>query len=101
MHANMTFNATCPQQYISAETIQTWLVEQIALTTGIPADDIDIAQPFSSHGIDSVAAASLSGEFASLLGIQLAPTILWDYPCVQLLARYLASALSTPWRLAA
>jgi len=67
------------------------LVEKISRLTGLLPEQIDITEPFASFGIDSVAAAGLSGELANWLGEQLPPTITWDYPTVKLLAGHLAS----------
>ena len=74
----------------SEDSIQAWLIEQITRATGLLANQIDITQPFAYYGIDSVAAAGLSGELANWLGENIAPTITWDYPTVKLLARHLA-----------
>lgn len=79
---------------MSEESIQTWLIEQVSRLAGLAPEQIDITEPFASYGLDSVAAAGLSGELANWLGEQLPPTITWDYPSVKLLAGYLASTLS-------
>jgi acyl carrier protein len=88
VQTNKAFTAS---SIYNQEAIQTWLVEQVAQITGLLPHQIDIAQPFSSYRIDSVAAAGLSGELANWLGVRLAPTITWDYPSVRLLASHLAS----------
>jgi len=86
---NTAFSSSGIQEH-DEESIQIWLVEQIARTTGLKPDQIDIAQSFASYGIDSVAAAGLAGELSNWLGTQLAPTVTWDYPSVRLLAQYAA-----------
>jgi acyl carrier protein len=91
MHLNTSFAPTNTCEEITEENIQSWLADQIARINGLAANDIDINQPFASYGLDSVAAAALSGELANWLGSRLAPTIMWDYPSVRLLARYLVS----------
>jgi acyl carrier protein len=89
MHIHQAI-ATAPiQDQMNEEMIQTWLVEQIARITGLMMHEVDVAQPFSFYGIDSVAAAGLSGELSNWLHIRLAPTITWDYPTIGLLTRYL------------
>jgi acyl carrier protein len=101
MHIDMNFSGTTTYHQASEDCIRTWLVEQITRTTGLPASQVDISQPFSSYGIDSVAAAGLSGELANWLGEPIAPTITWDYPTVKLLACHLASQLAGRWPLTA
>ena|SRR5580765_8494160 len=97
MHIDSAFSTTSTLEYINEEDIQVWLVAQIAKITGLQKDQIDIAQAFSSYGIDSVAAAALSGELANWLGVQIAPTITWDYPSVRLLAQYLTENSSVQY----
>jgi len=86
---------------INEESIQMWLIEQIGLLTGLSPSEIDITETFSAYGIDSVAAAGLSGELATWLGEQLPPTITWDYPTVDLLASHLALMFARQRHLAA
>lgn len=89
------------QEEMHEEKIQMWLVEQVGRLAGLSPEQIDITEPFASYGLDSVAAAGLSGELANWLGVQLPPTITWDYPSVKLLASHLTSGLSEPWLAAA
>ncbi|HEY6349898.1 MAG TPA: acyl carrier protein [Candidatus Angelobacter sp.] len=86
---------------MSQESIRNWLVELIGRLTGLLPEQIDITEPFASYGLDSVAAAGLSGELGNWLGKQLPPTITWDYPTVKLLASHLASKFSGPYLVAA
>lgn len=93
MHTPLNFVSGSIQEAMSEESIQMWLVEQISRLTGLLPEDIDIAEPFASYGLDSVAAAGLSGELANWLGEQVPPTITWDYPSAKLLASHLISRL--------
>lgn len=95
MNIHTKVNTVHTHAELSEESIQSWLVEQISRITSLVANQIDIVEPFASYGIDSVAAAGLSGELANWLGEPVAPTITWDYPSVKLLARHLASTLVT------
>ncbi|HEV3036490.1 MAG TPA: acyl carrier protein [Candidatus Angelobacter sp.] len=97
----INFREVSIQAEMSKESIQAWLIEQVSRLTGLSAEEIDITEPFASYGLNSVAAAGLSGELADWLGEDLPPTITWDYPSVKLLAGYLASTLSQPCLLAA
>jgi acyl carrier protein len=90
------FREVSIQAEMSEESIQTWLIEQVSRLTGLSTEEIDITEPFASYGLNSVAAAGLSGELADWLGEELPPTITWDYPSVKLLASHLASTLSQP-----
>lgn len=91
MHPLSNFETVGIQEEMGQESIRNWLVEQIGQLTGLLPEQIDITEPFASYGLDSVAAAGLSGELGNWLGKQLPPTITWDYPTVKLLAGHLAS----------
>ncbi|MEO1669330.1 MAG: alpha/beta fold hydrolase [Cyanobacteria bacterium J06631_2] len=72
--------------------IQNWLVENLAQRLGISVAGIDIKEPFASTGLSSVAAVGLSADLEDWLGVKLSPTIVFDYPNVVELARYLSSS---------
>jgi acyl carrier protein len=98
MHTSANFTSvSIHAEDIREESIQMWLVERISGLTGLLPHQIDITEPFSSYGIDSVAAAGLSGDLANWLGESLPPTLTWDYPTVKLLARYLVSQPAAQW----
>jgi acyl carrier protein len=79
-----------PERTRKEAVIQRWLITRVAaLTEG--CDDIDITQPFSAYALDSVGTVGLTGELQDWLGIKLAPTLIWDYPSIELLARHLAT----------
>jgi acyl transferase domain-containing protein/acyl carrier protein len=79
----------------SAEVIQAWLVSKLSERLGIDAQDIDIREPFASYGLGSTEAVSLAGELAAWLGRKLSPALVYEYPTIEALARYLAG-LSNP-----
>jgi acyl carrier protein len=93
MHALVSSANVGAQENRTEESIQIWLVEQISCLAGILPGQIEITEPFALYGIDSVGSAGLSGELANWLGVKLPPTIVWDYPTIKLLARYLATNL--------
>ncbi|MCI0528308.1 MAG: acyl carrier protein [Nitrospira sp.] len=81
------------KQLQSVEAIQTWLVSKLSEMVEIESEDIDIQQPFAYYGLDSRQAAILSGELEEWLGRRLAPTLVYDYPSIGVLARHLAVEL--------
>ncbi len=75
----------------TAESIQTWLTAKLAEYLEVKAADIDIHKPFASYGLESVDAVGLSGDIEEWLGRELAPTLLYDYPSIANLTRYLVA----------
>jgi len=70
--------------------IQAWLIANISAIVEIEPKDIDITKPLEYYGMDSMQAMHLSGDLAEWLGRQLSPTVVWDYPTIELLANHLA-----------
>ena len=71
------------------KTIQSWLVVKLAERLEVQTHDIDIHRDFTDYGLNSIEAVNLSGELENFLGRRLTPTLLWDYPNVSALAKYL------------
>lgn len=77
----------------TAEEIQDWLASQVAEQLGVDPDEIDIRVPFDSYGLDSVQAMNIANLGKQLLGVQLSPLVIWNYPNVESLSQYLAEEL--------
>jgi Acyl carrier protein len=100
---NASINGAKPQQpsvtvhhpddiesFGSVATIQGWLVGQLAERLGLEALEIDVEEDFANYGLNSIEAINLSGDLETILGRRLPPTLLWDYPNICTLAKYLA-----------
>ena len=57
--------------------------------------EVDVQAPLMEMGLDSLAATQLVQQLSSEFGIQLAPTLLFNYPTVNALSDHLASLVST------
>ena len=68
-----------------------WLVNRIAEATDATPNDIELDRPFTDFGLDSRTAVALSSELEQILGRELSPTLIWDYPTIQAVTRYLLS----------
>ncbi|WP_233153855.1 type I polyketide synthase [Scytonema sp. HK-05] len=73
----------------SQEAIEAWLISKISKQLA-SSDEIDIRQPLVQYGLSSLAAVGISGDLQEWLGRELSPTLLYDYPTIESLARYLA-----------
>lgn len=79
------------QIYPNARTIENWIVEHLAQRLNVESGDIDVRQPFSALGLDSLDGVELAHQLETWLGATtLTPTLVWDYPSVDKLSRYLA-----------
>jgi acyl-CoA synthetase (AMP-forming)/AMP-acid ligase II/acyl carrier protein len=73
------------------EGLQDWLLLRLAGYLEVAPEAIDVREPFAAYGLDSSVAVSITGELAEGLGRELDPTLFWEYPCVEAVARYLAA----------
>ncbi|MBL8100976.1 MAG: amino acid adenylation domain-containing protein, partial [Anaerolineales bacterium] len=76
----------------TSSELQSWLIAQIASMLEMDASGIDPRQPFTYYGLGSVQAVSLTGDLEVFLNRKLSPTLAWDYPTIEALANFLASA---------
>jgi 8-amino-7-oxononanoate synthase len=83
-----------PQESLSVETIQAWLIAQIAKQLKVEANTIDVQAPLTRYGLDSLAAVNISYELETWLGRQFPPTLVYDHPTIESLARYLVDDIA-------
>ena len=70
--------------------IQSWLISQVSERLEIEPEDIDIRGPFTDLGLSSREAVVISGDLEVWLGCQLSPTLLYEYPTIAAISKYLA-----------
>jgi acyl carrier protein len=79
----------------TASEIQDWLVARLAELLEIEPDEVEINITFDRYGLDSSAAIGLTGDLADWLGMEIEPTLLYDYPTVEALVKYLGTELGS------
>jgi acyl carrier protein len=80
-----------PAGPVTAEGVQTWLVNRLAEHLELPPEAIDVNVPFADYGLDSRTAVGMAGELEKLLGKELPHTLIWDFPTIAAVTRYAAS----------
>ena len=78
----------------SEEALRAWLVGNVARQCGVQESEVDSRQPFTSYGLGSRDAVALSGQLEAWLQRELSPTLAWEYPTIDQLARHLAHTVS-------
>ncbi len=71
--------------------ISTWLVAKLSEQLTLSPTEIDVDAPFAQYGLDSKTALTLAGELEEWLGQSRSPTLIYDFPTVNLLAQHLAT----------
>lgn len=80
-----------PSSSNAVDTIQEWLVNQIAKQLGINAQTIKVTEPLTRYGLDSIDSVTIVGELEDWLDAELPPTLLWDYPTIEKASQYLVN----------
>ncbi|UGT42564.1 acyl carrier protein [Nocardia yamanashiensis] len=83
-----------PAIHVSSDEIIDWMVDRIAEFLEVPASSIDIELPFIELGLSSVQAIEISGNLEQWLGLELPPTLAYDYPTIEDAAGYIADQLN-------
>lgn len=84
-----TDQALSQEKSYSQEAIQAWLISKISEQLQLVPEKIDIQQPLAQYGLSSMVAVSLAGEAQEWLGCKVSPTLLYDYPTIELLTQHL------------
>lgn len=83
-----------PAHLMSETEIQDWLAVQIAEQLGIDEAEIELDTPFDSFGLDSVQTMSIANLGKEKFGLHLSPLVIWNYPNIETLSRYLVQELA-------
>ena len=73
-----------------AERVESWLLTWMIERAAIPPDEVDRDKPFADYGLDSMTAVELSQQLEDWLGVEVVPTVAWNYPTPVTLSKYLA-----------
>lgn len=73
--------------------LKPWLAERVAGYLEIEAAELDSTAPLAELGLDSVYALTLCGDIEDAFGIEVEPTLAWDYPTLDLLTEALREQL--------
>jgi natural product biosynthesis luciferase-like monooxygenase protein len=83
-----TISESWPRALIgSRETIQDWLVSQIAARSGVKPSEVEIDRPIGLYGMDSIMAIELSHSIETSLGVALPMVSLLESPSIRQLVK--------------
>ena len=74
-----------------AEIIE-WLQENIARETSQSPSKILTNRPFIEFGLDSIVVVTLVSDLEDWLGVSLDPTVLWEFPNIEVLSKWLVES---------
>ena len=83
-------NKTNQESGASYETISHWLTSWVHRSLQQELSLIDKRKPFAFYGMDSIKAMELVDELGAYLQKPIESGLAWDYPSIELMARYLS-----------
>ncbi len=75
----------------SKEAIRKWMVNYVARLVGMPANEIDPRTALADYGLDSTAAAGLSGDLSDWLGVHLEANLLKDHRSIDAVVSFVTT----------
>ncbi len=79
------------KRVFTKEEIETKLVSELARYLKVSPDEIDIQEPFTAYGLVSWIALDMTSQLSKWIGCDLEPTVLWEYPNIEMLTQYLVA----------
>ncbi|GAA3947108.1 hypothetical protein GCM10023085_31640 [Actinomadura viridis] len=79
---------------VSREELGAWLTELVAAYAELPPGRIDPGRPLADYGLDSVYALAVCSDIEDRFGLAVEPTLAWDHPTVEAIARHLYAELA-------
>lgn len=76
--------------------IETWLIVKVAEILEVSPVEIDRQQPLAIYGLDSLKAVNIAVELEKWLGIEVVPTLVYNYPSIHALSNFLGSTSPLP-----
>ena len=81
---------TSPAIPLTAETIQQWLISNLAEQLEVEPEEIDPTLTFDSYGLDSAQATLLMDRAEKILKFRISLMLFWYYPTIEALSQRLA-----------
>ena len=81
----------------SAADIVRWMQKAVADALDVPSESVDPAAPFTSYGLDSIAAFTLTVGLAEWLERDLPASLFWEFSTITELATHLAETGEMPY----
>jgi acyl carrier protein len=76
------------------EKIEDYLSKKIAEIIEKNPEDIDVDKVFSDYSIDSASGVGLSGDIEEDFNLKLSPLVLFEYPTIAKLSKYILKKLN-------
>ena len=80
---------TTSNSKLNQNSIQNWLVKQLSEELSLDANTIEVTEPLTRYGLDSIDAVTLVGDLEDWLDLELPDTLFWDHPSIAQASQFL------------
>ncbi|SLM32891.1 putative Polyketide synthase modules and related protein [Desulfamplus magnetovallimortis] len=77
----------------ATDKIRSWLIKAVSKYLSLPEHAVDPSASFADHGMNSRTGVELAGEMERWLGREISHTLMWEYPNIDTLSRFLGGSL--------
>jgi acyl carrier protein len=84
------------QPPVTIPLIEARIASYIAEALNVKVEQIHLDADVEQFGLNSAVVVSLIGDLEDWLGIELSPSILYEYPTVRSVSQYLHSQINSP-----
>lgn len=81
-------------QKFTKKEIETWIIQWIAKETQVNPESISVEESFVNFGLTSAQGIFFSADLSDWINLNLEPSLIWDYPNIELLSSYIDTQLS-------
>lgn len=71
------------------QVVENWLVKQLADQLSLDAKTINVTEPLTRYGLDSIDAVTMVGDLEDWVGQELPSTLFWDHATIEKAALFL------------
>ena len=79
-----------PAETTPKQSLENWLIQQLGEQLSLDTDKINVTEPLTRYGLDSIDAVTIVGDLEDWLDLELPSTLFWDHPTIEKSAQYLA-----------
>ena len=76
--------------------VEVWLVDWVSRTLGVAADDIDIDEPLTTYGVDSLAVVEATSDIEERFGVEVPESAFWNHRTIRALGKHIGAQLPSP-----
>jgi acyl-CoA synthetase (AMP-forming)/AMP-acid ligase II/alkylation response protein AidB-like acyl-CoA dehydrogenase/acyl carrier protein len=80
------------------QEVETWLIDWVAMTLTMDASRINVEEPLTSYGVDSLIVLQATCDIEERFGLDVPESVFWNHRSIRALSKYVGARLVTKER---